>query len=279
MGYIDSKAGLLNVRLESSGPGAQSSQTGKRRAGLSGKAASHARRKGAKEDSLVLEVAIQQDLQRLHSQGGGTGSIVWRARYAKPLLKQIFPLTQTVSVDLAKLILGQRGQDSPFIDTSHLADASVLELGAGTGILATLLGPLCKSWIATDIEALLPLISKNITRNCPTKGASIEARELDWTWSRKQLEQNYPNDQTIWDVVIAVDCLYNETLVQPFVDTLEKLPCRAVVVVVELRSPDVLRVFLDRWLALGGWQIWRVVDATGESGILGDNQAVWVGWK
>ena len=161
-----------------------------------------------------------------------------------------------------------------------MANASVLELGSGTGVLAALLGPLSKSWLATDIFSLLPLIDKNIKRNWPAKSsAKVEVRELDWTWSRKELERNFPGSKETWDLVIAVDCLYNEALVQPFVDTLDALPCRVVIVVSELRSSDVMQLFLERWLALGKWQIWRVGDGTNDRGLLGDSQVVWVGWK
>lgn len=178
------------------------------------------------------------------------------------------------------MIYNHRAQGVPFVDRTQLAYTSVLELGSGTGVLAALLGPLSKSWTATDIFSLLPLIDKNIKRNWPAKtNAKVEVRELDWTWSRKELERNLPSSGEPWDLVVAVDCLYNEALVQPFVDTLDALPCRAVIVVSELRSSDVMQLFLERWLASGRWQIWRVGDGTNERGLLGDSQVVWVGWK
>lgn len=169
---------------------------------------------------------------------------------------------------------------SPLIDLGQLANASVLELGSGTGILAALLGPLAASWTATDYEPLLPLISKNVKRNIGRHlNARVDVRELDWTWSRKQLERDASDGNLVPDMILAVDCLFNESLVQPFVDTLDALACKVVIVVSELRSPDVLQLFLEQWLSLNTWHIWRAGNGKSEEGILGDSRVVWVGWK
>ena len=47
---------------------------------------------------------------------------------------------------------------------SHLRDATVLELGAGTGVLAALLGPFAGRYVATDLPELIHLIRRNIGR-------------------------------------------------------------------------------------------------------------------
>lgn len=189
-------------------------------------------------------------------------------------------MLHTTSIELAKLVHSQGESDALFIDRAHLATASVLELGSGTGVLAALLGPMAGSWTATDYQPLLLLISKNVRRNCEgISGAKIDVRELDWTWSQKQIEQNFATPADTWDIVLAVDCLFNESLVKPFVDTLNALPSKAVVIVSELRSEDVLRLFLESWLALGKWQIWRASNGSDEAGLLGDSRVVWVGWR
>jgi hypothetical protein len=88
-----------------------------------------------------------------------------------------------------------------------------------------------------------------------------------------------------YDIALAVDCLFNESLVEPFVNALDCISAKAVIVVSELRSPEVLRLFLETWLKKEGWEIWRACKA-GEEGevesnppLLGKKYVVWVGWK
>jgi hypothetical protein len=92
--------------------------------------------------------------------------------------------------------------------------------------------------------------------------------------------------------LLAVDTLYNTALVLPFIATLEELAlppspsseffeagtmggfgATLTLVVCELRDEEVLRTFLEGWLALGGWEIWRV-GGNVEGGLNTD-----VGWK
>jgi hypothetical protein len=72
------------------------------------------------------------------------------------------------------------------------------------------------------------------------------------------------------DLVLVVDCIYHPSLIPPLVSTLEYLcsqggeptrsssSCTDVLVVPELRAEVLVREFLDRWLALGGQQIWSL---------------------
>jgi protein N-lysine methyltransferase METTL21D len=92
------------------------------------------------------------------------------------------------------------------------------------------------------------------------------------------------------DMILVVDCIYHPSLLPALVSTLCHLtsppstdtpgnvshnnnPTPAVVVVVELRSAEVIRDFLTLWLESGPWEIWRV------NGVLGKPYAVWVGWR
>lgn len=163
-------------------------------------------------------------------------------------------------------------------------------MGGGTGVLSTLLAPCVRKWTVTDISELLPLIQKNHQKNKDRVApANVELAELDWTWSPSQYEKNARQirDQR-YDLVLAVDCLYNEALVQPFVQTLNRLNCKYVVVVSELRSAEVLQMFLELWLASGPWTVYRPAaqntDSSGEEeatepGLLGRRHVMWVGWK
>ncbi|EWC47215.1 hypothetical protein DRE_03334 [Drechslerella stenobrocha 248] len=178
--------------------------------------------------------------------------------------------------------------------------STVVELGAGTsGVLALSLAPLVAGYIATDQQYCLKLLRKNISENSgdrqadpPTssrakaagnpdkrsKRATENARRkekitvlpLDW-----QLTQatSIPElqDKGI-DLIIAADCIYNESLVQPLVDTMADLsglgrtgehrpdrPAPFVMVAQELRSPDVLEAFMAAFCSK--FTVWRLPDA------------------
>lgn len=220
------------------------------------------------------------------------------------------------SVELARLVLTEQSlhTPSPFLDTSSLAAARVLELGSGTGALSVLLSHLVRSWTATDISALLPLIRKNLSRNADVMQslstsrvpgsreraeppASVDIEELDWTWPPRQIQKAIPSTRReesndgeggngpAFDLLLAVDCLFNESLVKPFVNVLKNVAAELVVVVSELRSPDVLRLFLEEWLKSGEWTVWRACRESDSAGgvenvaLLARNMVVWVGWR
>lgn len=171
-----------------------------------------------------------------------------------------------------------------------LANADVLELGGGTGVLSTLLAPCVKSWTVTDISELLPLIQKNHHKNNKRiANANVQFAELDWTWTTQQFQKNAKQIANHrYDLVFAVDCLYNEALVQPFVNSLNRLNCKYVLVVSELRSAQVMQLFLETWLASGLWTVYRPAapgtrdlgrEDESEAGLLGRRHVIWVGWK
>lgn len=80
------------------------------------------------------------------------------------------------------------------------------------------------------------------------------------------------------DLLLCVDCIYHTYLLPALVDTIDHCSIAnktIVLVVVELRADDVIRSFLELWLAKPGWEIWRV----GRSGSLGKPYVIWLGWK
>lgn len=84
-------------------------------------------------------------------------------------------------------------------------------------------------------------------------------------------------DHVAWDIVFAVDCIYNPSLLSALVDTIDAVSTAGrtwVLVVAELRQEDVLREFLDLWLKHSGrWEITRV------EGLLDVHFVVWAGRK
>lgn len=160
----------------------------------------------------------------------------------------------------------------PLLATSLLPDSrrpSVLELGTGTGLLPVLLHPLFSRFVASDRLENLKLVAKNLkTNDVLTTGAvakllsptsspkarkktlkseespqlPVEIEEIDWeslpAW---KAGQQVPLGME-FDLILAVDCIYNEHLTGPLVEALARYTGlnTTVWVVVELRSADVV---------------------------------------
>jgi predicted nicotinamide N-methyase len=131
----------------------------------------------------------------------------------------------------------------------------------------------------TDVPELIPLIKKNVSTNVPDRTASnILAQDLDWIALQSTplslRPKAFPFEDV--DVLLAVDCIYNSSLVRPLVDTMRYLTIpgkTTVVVVVELRAEDVVRDFLEAWLRNDPrWQIWSLGERR-----LGSAYALWAG--
>jgi hypothetical protein len=154
-------------------------------------------------------------------------------------------------------------------------------------LLSIALSPLVRRYTVTDIDALLPLIRKNLSLNFDSwsttqsglPGSNVYVEALDW----QTLESTTPLFRSRCfsfepiDLVLVVDCIYHPTLLLPLVETVDFLaiPGRtAVLVIVELRAEDVIREFLNLWISRKGWEIWRV-----GGGFLGIPYVMWLGWK
>jgi len=226
--------------------------------------------------TVTVEVQLVQNTTSLRSRKGDTGSVLWRA-----------------SVYLSRLFLTQHHfpptpPQTPFLEPARLSASHILELGAGTGLLGILLSPLVAHYTITDIAPIIPLIKKNLSLNgllAPSTSSSassprISIEEFDWVQlhstpppSRTRLFSFLTQSQSPIDLVLCVDCLYNTALVDPLVSTLAHLAA-PVLVVAELRDEDVLRAFLESWINIPGWEVWRV-----GGDLLDPHFVAWVGWK
>jgi predicted nicotinamide N-methyase len=131
-----------------------------------------------------------------------------------------------------------------------------LELGSGTGLLAILLSPLCGSYTASDLLVNLQLCARNLELNgvdvvegqqsmeksgntgVDGRRAGVAMEEIDW------FDSSASDIGSDYDLILAIDCVYNEALAIPLVNTMSRY-CRVgsptiALVVVELRSSDVV---------------------------------------
>lgn len=99
-------------------------------------------------------------------------------------------------------------------------------LGSGLGIFEILLAYAGSNVLATDVEAVVPSLQGNITRNAalldgsPYPAGGIRSTALDWT------QQALPLDVACtgpFDFIFASDCVYWPSLFQPLVSTLSSL--------------------------------------------------------
>lgn len=113
-------------------------------------------------------------------------------------------------------------------------------------MLSILLASICGSYTATDLYDSLKLVKRNVDTNRATHDTSrLTLEELDWVEVSTNMKRHHkpPHAPDAYHMVLAVDSIYNEYLVKPFVDTLASLcvpgSTTVALVVVELRSADV----------------------------------------
>lgn len=216
------------------------------------------------------------------------------------------------SIDFAELLWYNHLYPSTTSNNSLLnmqlfrTSTRILELGSGTGSLAVLTDELFEkgstaTWTLSDQSSLLSTISRNLMSNglelgrdrSPTR---YRIEDIDWfdtekDWLNRHAVASKGREAT-YDVILAVDCLYNEALIPPFLHTLDLLahpasndgtPATLVLIVSQLRSDDVMRLFIETWIGLPLWSVYRVTEE-GLRGDLGLNishgrYVVWCGWK
>ncbi|KZT68238.1 hypothetical protein DAEQUDRAFT_671766 [Daedalea quercina L-15889] len=293
LGYVDSHKNTLNIEITIDGrlqkPGQES--TANVHHGRSGRSTKKKGKAPTEPEGHVISIELLQDTTALRSRKGDTGSVLWRA-----------------SVDFAHYALQKYYNRAPdaLLNADTLSRAHILELGAGTGLLGIALSPIVARYTLTDIDALVPLIQKNLAHNRslpslfrsttgtrrPAHGAISSAlthqesqvcvEALDWevlhgaSPALRRSSFRYPPI----DLLLVVDCIYHPSLLPALLSTIDHLTTpgmTAVLVVVELRAEDVVREFIAGWLALASdeisWQVWSI------SEVLDGPYAVWLGWK
>lgn len=187
------------------------------------------------------------------------------------------------------------------------SNATALELGCGiSGILALSLGPLISSYILTDQEYVLKLLNQNLSENQedtsssikgrkaaprPKRGSAstaqqkdrtnISARSLDWETDEVTTSLTGSELKKSFDVAIACDCIYNDALIEPLVQTCVDV-CRlrdleeedgmkptVCVIAQQLRSADVFEGWLTAFHK--AFRVWRVPDEELIDGLKSDS--------
>lgn len=174
--------------------------------------------------------------------------------------------------------------------TSH-----VLELGAGiSGIVSLALASRVKMYLATDQEYVLKHLRQNIAENMDTQPAkksrkktaeskshispsNIVVRALDW--EADDIHDLYHDiglqgEEGI-DLIISCDCIYNEALIEPFVNICKEICSLApitkptiCVVAQMLRSPDVFEAWLIAFHKY--FHVWKIPDEFLDDGLKED---------
>ena len=171
--------------------------------------------------------------------------------------------------------------------TITLAKTRVLELCAGSGLLAVTMGLLGAYVVTTEQVERLALLSQNVAKNASLhpsnqrrlkekgrlssfqesvysfqSGGELRVRELDWfdvaTYQDPDIDQREG-----FDVVVATDVIYNEEVTVQFVSALATICSQGsdsmipAIITLELRTQEIHLVFIERLLSERA-TLWRL---------------------
>ncbi|KAI1292683.1 hypothetical protein F5Y03DRAFT_17348 [Xylaria venustula] len=163
------------------------------------------------------DYTIYQSPTILNRPGSTTGAVIWK-------------ITPLVASWLSSL-------DNFLWKTGALSSSiSVLELGCGiSGLVGLALSPLVSRYVLTDQTYVARLVEKNLAENIvPQQRSSSQKRKgksspanpvnlrftaLDWELDEVTPSLTGSPDVSSFDAVIACDCIYNDALIEPLVQT------------------------------------------------------------
>ncbi|KAI1775189.1 hypothetical protein F4818DRAFT_41401 [Hypoxylon cercidicola] len=228
--------------------------------------------------TLDLNVAgkdfvIHQSPTILNRPGSTTGAVVWK-------------ITPLVADWLA-------ASDNLLCTTGVLSSSSaVLELGCGiSGLVGLVVAPLVARYTLTDQSYVAKLVEKNIGENSlllnskqvgnasqKRRGkpsivlskANLRFAPLDWELDEVTPSLTGDGNVKNFDAVVACDCIYNDTLIKPLVQTCadacrlgradESSADRPAVCLVaqQLRDPEIFEGWIKAFSRY--FRVWRVPD-------------------
>jgi len=166
------------------------------------------------------------------------------------------------------------------------ADATILELGCGiAGLIGCVLAKNVSSYVLTDQEYIMKILKENIQANAilPTtpkgkgpygkRSAPVSTRSvtnpqtltLGWEDMDVTALDEVLSPEQVIDIVVACDCVFNDYLLEPFVNVCAKISERkvaftpAILIVQHLRSDEVFSAFMH--LLNHKFHVWRLIDS------------------
>jgi len=223
-------------------------------------------------DSIEVEIDGQDYVLRQspalltsNRKEGTTGAVLWKIT---PLLAAWLATLPALLSDLNILS----------------SDATVVELGCGlSGLIGLVLSRVVKRYVLTDQAYVMKYLKENISANSAdsnqqakalkkgslksaTRNEILKTLPLDWeTDSAENLKSVIAPGGSI-DLLLLCDCVYNEYLVEPLVQTCIDI-CRlgsmesvatTVLISQQLRSDTIFALFLDTLMK--HFDVWRVPD-------------------
>ncbi|KAI1337419.1 hypothetical protein F5Y15DRAFT_390206 [Xylariaceae sp. FL0016] len=161
---------------------------------------------------------IHQSPTILNRPGSTTGAVLWKIT---PMVAEWLASPRNVLCT------------SGIISSS----ASILELGCGiSGLVGLAVSPLVSRYVLTDQSYVGRLVERNLQENTflakprpaqkrKTQSAAtaqkpnVDFKPLDWELDQVTPSLTGSESCRSFDVVIACDCIYNETLIRPLVQT------------------------------------------------------------
>ncbi|XP_077558712.1 protein N-lysine methyltransferase METTL21D-like [Haemaphysalis longicornis] len=123
------------------------------------------------------------------------------------------------------------------------AKKSVLELGAGTGIVGIITAAFGNNVVVTDLPQFMPLLDKNIDENRDRLKGEARVRTLEWG-TPLDADFAFP------DVVLISECVYYDKAVEPLLKTMVAVcgPSTEVLLSYEDRESEANAMALRRFL-------------------------------
>lgn len=205
-----------------------------------------------RSDNIVVTVddrdyEIKQSISMLNTSSSSTGAVAWK----------VSPLFAEWMVN---------GPLKGWIEPNQ---TTIVELGCGSaGLLASVLGPKCQRFIATDQKHILKLCRQNVQDNAPLGCTSIEIKEYDWEYAKQMVADLNISGSS--GLIIACDTIYNDYLIPYFVEALklvaEQMDHPKILIAQQLRSEEVLEQVLTQLLS-SGFTMFNIPESMLDSGL------------